>query len=86
MLPPGNGVQRMSERRPATAFDLYKGDKSVSFHHEIDFFPVESHITVKDPPTRLNQVTLSQGLEAAPATYGIQGSGISRSRVEGDFD
>ncbi len=70
-LSPGDGLQRMGERGPATTFYLHKRDESILLHHEVDLLAEKTNITIEDPPTPLLQEGLSQRFETTPATYGI---------------
>ena len=67
-----NGLQGMSERRPATPLYLHKRDEPILFHYEIDLLAKEANVTVKNSPTSLIQEGFGQRFEAASATYGAQ--------------
>ena len=69
-LSPGDGLQRMGERGPATTFYLHKRDESILLHHEVDLLAEKTNITIEDPPTPLLQEGLGQRFAA---TSGIQG-------------
>ena len=67
-----NGLQWMSERRPATPFYLHKRDEPVLFHYEIDLLAKEANVALKHSPTSLVQEGLGQCFEPASAAYGVQ--------------
>ena len=70
-LSPGDGLQRMAERGPATTFYLYKRDESILLHYEVDLLAEKTNITIEDPPTPLPQEGLGQRFEMTTATYGV---------------
>ncbi len=71
-LPPSDGLQGMSERRPAATLYFHERNESILFHHEVDLLAEEANVTVEDSPTPLFQETFGQRFETASATYCVQ--------------
>ena len=69
---PGDGLQGMAERGPATALYLHKRNESILLNHEVDLLAEKSNVTVKDSPTPLLQKDFGQRFETASATYSVQ--------------
>ena len=71
-LSPGDGLQGMAERGPATALYLHKRNESILLNHEVDLLAEKSNVAVKDSPTPLLQKAFGQRFETASVAYGVQ--------------